>query len=237
MRKAYQNKPSEYIRNFSLEKMREILSGVTCIYVYPHHEIKLSDEGEFQQTRSGPNWEGDLVTMTTCKHLLRTYKTIDESGRVAICGVTNKLDGENFLMYIGVVRMTFNSMDSLSAYLQQNEPKAFKAKDTRHNRLGDLFVPAYDLTGEERYDSMSFHEPVDDHCRKEELDSKGQPKWFKDIEYVTRNGTHPKSLILEPVTVHTEPNYIWIGKLGRSGTVFKGEQALDQFLDNLMELL
>lgn len=235
MRKLFQDRPADEIAN-RLD-FENLLEGVKTIYVYPHHEIKLSDEGEFQQTRSGPNWEGGKVTMTTCKHLLRTYKSIQGGGNVAICGVTNKLNGENFIMYVGVVSDTFDSNYELSRYLEHHYPEVFRIKSVKYNRLGDIFAPMYGLDGNDRYDSLNFEEPCYDHCRKEENDSKGDPKWLKDIEYSARQSVRPKCLIVDPVTVHTTPNFIWTGKLGRSGVVFKGDDAVSDFLFNMEETL
>ena len=221
--------------NINFTELAELLEGVETIYVYPHHLIKLVD-GKFEQTRSGPNWEGGVLTMATCKHLLRTYSTLEEK-KVAFCGITNKLDGENHLMYIGVIDKMFDSNYDLNCYLSNNNQRAMKAKLATDNRLGDVFLPVTQLEGDDKYDSMNFDEPCDDHCRKEENDSKGDPKWIKDIEYITRNGTRPKCIVFDPVTIHTHPNLIWTGKLGRSGVVFRGESPIDDFLSNLEETL
>tara|TARA_R110000851_G_scaffold96792_2_gene209958 strand:- start:37667 stop:38371 length:705 start_codon:yes stop_codon:yes gene_type:complete len=230
MSKIKQNPPSANM-NVNYEDLKDILQGVDTIYVYPHHGINLV-KGEFEQTRSGPNWEGGVVTMTTCKHLLRTYSTIKEK-KVAICGVTNKLEGENFLMYVGVIDKTFESNYDLGEYLEFNNPDAGRIKSATNNRLGDLFDSERELQGEDRFDSFSFIEPCFDHCRSEENDSKGNPKWLKDIEYSTRNGSRPKCLIIEPVTVHTKPVFTWNGKLGRSGVVFRGTDSIEQFINNV----
>lgn len=234
MRKEQQDKPQSNL-NVNSYDLLKILEGVETIYIYPHHEIKMIDN-MFAQTRSGPNWEGGVLTMATCKHLLRTYKTI-EAKKTAFCGVTNKLDGENYIMYVGVIDKTFGSNFDLNCYLSKHHPEAIKAKLSTDNRLGDIFLPVTQLTGDDKYDSMNFEEPCDDHCRKEENDSKGDAKWFKDIEYVTRNGTRPKCLIFNPATVHTKPVYTWEGKLGRSGIVIKGEDAPEQFIKLVDEAL
>lgn len=233
MRKEYQAEPHVSLKDRT--NFLEILKGVSTIYVYPHHEINLVD-GKFQQTRSGPNWEGGHVTMTTCKHLLRTYNSI-ESGKTAIVGLTNKLEGDNFVMYVGVIDKTFDSNYDLGLYLKDHHPEAYKIKLAKHNRLGDIFEPFSDTLPEDKYDLFSFDDPIHTHCRAEENDSKGNPKWWKDIQYVTRNGTRPKCLILNPVTVHTSPMFSWKGKLGRSGVVFKGDNCISEFMSNLEEEL
>ena len=227
MKKEFQNRPSKEIENIS--DLNKILRGADRIYVYPHHEIKL-DNGNLKQTRSGPNWEGGVVTMATCKHLLRTYNSL--TGKTVICGLTNKLEGKNFLMYIGMIDKTFDSNLELGEYL---DDEVFQIKCANGNRLGDIFKPI-DVNSD-KYDIFNFEEPTGNHCRAEENDSKGNPKWWKDIEYSSRGGIRPKCLILNPVTVHTIPMFSWEGRLGRSGIVFKGDDCVEQFLSNLEEQL
>src|SRR5690606_26723103 len=45
------------------------------LYLYTQHEI-FQDESslELRQTRTSPNWEGGIVTYSTCKHNFRCYK-------------------------------------------------------------------------------------------------------------------------------------------------------------------
>lgn len=233
MRKGYQDAPSEDIENIT--DLRSILKDCEVIYVYPHHEIRLED-GQFRQTRSGPNWEGNVVTMTTCKHLMRTYSTIDRKvgSEVGFVGVTNKLEGENYILYAGVIYKRFDSNYDLGEYLRKNHKATYDIKLATNNRLGDIFEP-YDA--DDKYEVLCFEDPTPDHCRAEENDSKGNPKWWKDISYESRSGVRPKCLTFNPVTVHTKPIYCWTGKLGRSGVVFKGDDAVAKFLDNIeMEL-
>lgn len=233
MRKEFQDNPEISITN--LTNLRALLEGVDTIYVYPHHEVKL-EEGAILQTRSGPNWEGGVVTITTCKHLLRTYKSMVE-GKTALIGLTNKLEGENFLMYAGVIDLKFPSNYHLGDYLVKNNPTAYTKKLAKNNRLGDIFEASSRLFSEDIYDFISYDNPCNDHCRFEENDSKGDPKWWKDIEYVTSNGTRPSCLILDPVTVHTTPVYYWTGRLGRSGVVFKGDNCIEDMMSNIEEVL
>lgn len=240
-RKEYQEAPSPSIPRNS-KNLEQILDGVKTIYVYPHHEILLDDDGIFRQTRSGPNWEGGIVTMTTCKHLLRTYSALQPeskkkgSGKVALCGITNKLRGDNFLLYVGVVDESFASNYELGSYLAEHHFDAYQKKLANKNRLGDIFEPIddLDLVMEEHYDHKNFIDPVPDHCRREENDSSGRPKWIKDIEYNARGKVRPQCVTLNPVTVHTKPVYEWTGKLGRSGVVFKGDDAVKDFCKNLI---
>ena len=93
------------------------------------------------------------------------------------------------------------------------------------------------FNGNQKIDSFNFIDPTKDHCRFEEKDSDGEPKYIRDIEYVTRNGVRPKCLSMNPASVHTTPNLIWTGVLGRATRVFKGENAIEEFLANLDEAL
>lgn len=228
-----QNKPNKTIRNKM--DLESILEGVDLIYVYPHHQIELSDDNELEQTRSGPNWEGGMVTMATCKHFLRTYSSIKPK-KVALCGITNKIEGENYLLYIGVIDKSFDSNYELGRYISSINQFAFDTKLATNNPLGDIFEPDEDLEDEERYDSLNFIEPHDDHCRFVEF-SDNQPKYIKDIEYQTRSGRRPKCLILDPVTVHDTPLYTFTGKLGRASIALKGDDAAGQLMALLEETL
>lgn len=227
-----QSNPKEDIRN--IMKIDELLEGVDLIYVYPHHRIELNDE-ELCQTRSGPNWEGEVLTIATCKHLLRTYKTL-KPNTVALVGITNKLEGNNYLLYAGVIEGMFDSNYKLGKFLKEYYPETYKKKLATTNPLGDIFEPD-DSIAADPYDVFDFEEPCEDHCRFAEKDSSGQPKYHKDIEYTTRHGRQPKCLTLNPVTVHTTPNFIFTGKLGRSGLALKGDDAVEQLMEMLEEEL
>lgn len=209
--------PSHLIESNSTD-LDALLDGVDRIYVYPHHQIELVD-GELHQTRSGPNWEGGMVTLTTCKHLMRTYSSVtDEKKKVALIGLTNNLEGHNYLLYAGVIDMRFDSNHELGEWLRLYCSDTYRAKLATDNPRGDIYEP-----------NATPHE---DHVRYTEY-SKGQRKYIKDLEYRNNRGVAPKCLTIDPVTVYTKPMYSWTGKLGRSGVSFT---SVEECLSNIKEV-
>lgn len=225
--RSYQQSPDRWYDSLdTLEDLRVFFSDVETVYVYTHHEIDLIN-GELKQSRSGPNWEGGLATLATCKHFLRTWK--DFNPGVGIVGVTNKLDGYNFLLYAGIVERSFESNYDLGQYLKSIDPEVYKTKLMTNNRLGDIAEPVGKLTGSDRFESLNFHSPKEDHCRLIEMDSNGEQKWLKDIEYSTRSCKRPQTALLEPVMVSSRPELALRVKLGRTGRKVSGAELPSMF--------
>lgn len=204
-------------------------------YAYPHHEVYLNDN-EFIQTRSGPNWEGGLLTIATCKHLLRSrlpspYKipmsglltltggvemyTWDSEPSVWLAGFTPTIDGATYLLYMARVGVVFGSNYDLGAYLKSNYRSAYDAKLAMDNVRGDVYKPRKKLRGEGKFDPLNFYTPYN-HCRQVESYKDGTPKWHRDIAYSV-NGRRAYPILFDEVYLYSKPKYAANRKLFRSG--------------------
>lgn len=183
--------------------------------LYTHHEVYL-DRGLVKHTRSSPNWDGGLVTYATCKHRMRSARR--EYGWVGtwLVGLCPKHCADNCVLYVGRVCREFPSNRDLSEWVSQNHPDAAKAKAANTNPRGDLYQwvggPGRDRTAA---DHRSYSEPPS-HTRSVEFyrSSPGSvserpdgliPKWWRDVEYVTRGGVRPPVFVLAPCWVFSRP--------------------------------
>jgi hypothetical protein len=167
--------------NLSLEGLLDRLrkaSGQLYYYV-----VDSVDEGDdaFVQRGSGPNWQGDLVTLCTCKHKMRTYLSVEEWPGIWIAGVTgtdNTHDGNHYLVFLVRVYRAFQSHRDLWRWLSDTERRAKRAKGNRH---GDVYKPMGWLTKE--WNHLHYERPDKDHehCLNGE--------WAEDIFYTRGPGT------------------------------------------------
>ena len=198
---------------------------------FPHHEIFLDEgEGTFIQTRSSPNWQGGMMTFSTCKQHLRTFKEPKDWLGVYLAGFTPKTDtGANWLLYVARVDIAFESNYDLHEWLHAEYPDILQAKLAIDDPCGDVYTPKQPvLTGENRFVAGNFHPPPPDHTRSE-LQSDGvTPKWHKDIEYRGNGGRHPPVFALGPASLWTRPKFQASVPLHRSGFKSTGKQLKER---------
>jgi hypothetical protein len=183
------------------------------VYCYPHHEVYY-DGRNVMQTRSGPNWQGSVMTLTTCKHYLRTTRKPADWAGVWFAGFLPKAavgDGQSYLLYIAQVSMAFENNYDLAMHLG----RIALPKLTTKNPLGDIYVPKRTLHGPEMYIPANYVEPVG-HVRHLETYSDGTPKWHRDIA-IYKNGRYPCPLLMGRTALWNTPAYYTTRPLHRSG--------------------
>lgn len=221
--KGYQNFLSQ--PNDSREELQRFLvskNSETC-YLYTQHEVFYEDN-IMKQTRSGPNFEGSFVTLTTCKHHMR--RTARDWEGTLIAGLGPKECAQNTLLYCGRVWKVFESNYDLGIFLKNNHKYTYEKKRASNNPRGDIYTPRKTLVGDARFDHRNFVEP-ERHTRSTEFYKKSPgsvserpdgliPKWWRDIEYQDSRGVRPVSLILIPVYLFKHPT-VWTSyKPGRA---------------------
>jgi hypothetical protein len=152
------------------------------VYCYIIKSVKNKDN-IFQQTGCGPNWQGDLITLCTCKHYMRTFKSSKDWEGKWIAGFTTVGDGcnrRNALVYLMKVKDAFESHHDLWYALS---PDARIAKDANKegNIHGDVFRPIRRLKNGDKYNPSEYKGPCDlhDHSKKN--------GWHKDVKYFYNN--------------------------------------------------
>lgn len=188
---------------------------VADLYLYTQHQIFLQDE-VLKHTRSSPNWDGGLVTYSTCKHYMRTANRPTWKG-VWLAGLCPKDCADNTVLFVGKVSAQFEGNYHLSSYLLDHAPEVRETKLALTNPRGDVYTPLRKLYGADRYDHYNY-EPPQNHTRSVEFYKKSPgstsdrpdgkvPKWWRDMEYVA-HGRQPPSFILSPVWLFSKPT-VW----------------------------
>ena len=131
---------------------------------------------------SGPNLEGGLATLCTCKHSMRQGQNINDWTGKWILGVTsrakaNGFNGEHYLLYLMKVDRAFESHKAFYQYLKQYNPTALEIKNAVKNRLGDIFEPS--STCVDPLDPRQYKFPCETHSH----DNKVGDQWEDDISY------------------------------------------------------
>jgi hypothetical protein len=110
--------------NLSIMQLSRALGSLpeqSVVYSYVVRSISLQ-AGNFLQCGSAPNFEGDCITLCTCMHHMRAYKTSEDwrSGKFWIAGFTSgtsEFAGRNWLVYLMRVGEAYPSHHELAAAL------------------------------------------------------------------------------------------------------------------------
>ena len=169
------------------------------VYAYIVQSVEY-DGSKFLQTGTGPNFEGGVITLCTCKHKMRaSSRKVKEGWKSTwIAGFTGQRlfkDGRNYLFYLMRVGEAFPSQkalwDSLDIYTQ-------KAKNALYNPLGDLYQPKPLAEFKDKYEYSSYYKPCKEHSHYK------RDEWKCDINY---EGLHPSLLLGEK-----DNSYLWFDK-------------------------
>ena len=137
---------------------------------------------DVRHTGCGPNLEGGLATLCTCKHSMRqSYIPKDWKGRW-ILGLTSRamkkgFSGEHYLFYLMKVSQAFESHRDLFEYLAKGNRKALQIKNATKNPFGDVYQPrgtCADALNPSMYDLP---------CANHSHGSKVNDQWVDDIVY------------------------------------------------------
>jgi len=144
------------------------------VYVYVLSTVEFAeDKKRFVQTGSAPNFQGNYVTLCTCKRYMRSLRKVDDWENIWIAGFTGHKLGQNYLFYLMQVEYAFGSFREL--WKAGALPAATKqAKNASRNSLGDLFHPLSNKGDD--FSVQSYEPPMEGHVH--------QPnEWHIDIEY------------------------------------------------------
>lgn len=189
------------------------------LYSYVVKTVRRSNDS-FVQKGTGPNFEGGLITLCTCKHLMRTWyqkeKGIsDWEGRwiAGLTSVTLSENKENYLFYLMKIAKAFPSHRILWNYLNSNA-QAASVKDATQNPCGDIYRPKPTITRE--FEPSDYSPPHKNHYHS------GKEQWHKDIRYSPYG--KPPALLLGDV----DHSYLWFmpsirfkGRHSRASTKWK----------------
>jgi len=178
--------------------------------IYAYVLTTVEKEGNcFVQTGSAPNFQGGWITLCTCKHLMRTFRTSDGWKGVWIAGFTSVKtwgDHRNYLFYLTRAKYVFRSHKELWDWLN---PQARAAKNARLNSCGDIYEPK--RTNKDEFRASEYYPPTENHVHAENND------WSNDIEY-SNKGKRPALLVGNPdfCFLWSQPKIYFENKLPRS---------------------
>lgn len=183
--KEYQDLSGWEGKGVTLEELRTKLHGHyhDDVYVYTVKSTNFDKESKtVRHTGSGPNLEGELATLCTCKYLMR-QRQAEWKGKW-ILGLTSRdrskgFESKHYPFYLMKVDRSFDSQKEIFEYLKQTNPEALGIKDAVKNRLGDVFEPVSNCTNP--LDPKMYKTPHKNHSHIE--DRNGAPGWHDDIVY------------------------------------------------------
>lgn len=181
--------------NFSLTRLKGILrcksDAKAEFYVYVLSSVEIKN-GCFVQKGCGPNFQGDCISLCTCKHQMRSRPPEDGWRGVWIAGFTSRqLSGNHALFYLMRVGSAFTSHFAFWHEAKISE-RTKQAKSASSDRFGDIYRP---VPGNRKpFQIQSYRKPIEDHCHRRGI---CDTTWGNDIRYRTRSGTRPAMLIGE----------------------------------------
>lgn len=177
--------------NVSVDALRSLVGDAKFqeadVYCYIVATVR-SDGRTFSQTGNGPNFQGDLLTLCTCKHFMRTFLDVRDWKGKWVAGFTSSQAGRgrNALVYIMAVGNAFES--HLELWLSDAlTPAAKEAKAADLDAFGDLYRPMASLT--DPFEPSRYRAPVEHHGHA------ANNIWHQDIDYVGCGGRRAALLV------------------------------------------
>ena len=149
----------------------------------------------WEQHGSGPNFEGGVLTLCTCKHYMRSWHDPDYWKKSWIAGFTSvnifgsRPDKRNYLFYLTKIKDVYDSFFEIWHHMDQS---IRNIKNASLNPLGDLYEPREDCTEAEKFNPDKYKKPCDVHDHSEE------DLWKRDINRVYKNNRRPRLFVGDP---------------------------------------
>jgi hypothetical protein len=161
-------------------------------YSYVVSTVTLNHATNFEQTGSAPNFQGDVLTLCTCKHQMRSRLSIQEwEDDVWLAGFTSRTihDGRHWLFFLAKVETAYESHSDL----WNDVDAVYRREKAAHlHYLGDLFKPTTPKpTGHSRFSPSRYLMPSD-HAHRQYPSDEG---WKNDIHYWNASIRHPPLLV------------------------------------------
>jgi len=166
------------------------------VYCYIIATIENRD-GRFVQHGSGPNFQGGVISLCTCKHRMRAFKDSRDWEGVWIAGFTGVAAGRgrNTLVYLMRVAHAFDSHAAI--WTSKDIPTETKQAKAAHlHPFGDIFQPK-----DYSRDPFDPHGYIAPHRRHVHGSHRG---WHNDIDYSGRGGRRA-ALLFGDATA----SYLW----------------------------
>lgn len=183
-----------------LQKQLVEVSGKTYSYVLS--TVKFNEkQAVFDQHGSAPNFQGGVLTLCTCKHQMRSRRSVNDWPGVWLAGFSSRtiFDEKHWLFYLAKIESAYESHADLWSDLNVSTRKV---KAAHRNFLGDVYEPKQPWpNGKQRFSPSRYVKPERHAHRQHQQDT----AWEKDIDY-----RHTVSANRAPLLV-AEPNltFLW----------------------------
>lgn len=177
-------------------------------YSYVLRSLVFSQESRlFAQHGSAPNFQGDVLTLCTCKHQMRASLEVSDWEKERwVVGLTSRClhRKRHWLFYLAKVGRAYPSQADLWADLPA---QVREAKSAQANYLGDVFTPRGGASEEGRFRPRNYHAPARHSHRRNSCDT----GWHNDIDYWNAgHAGHPALLVFDPhLTFLWDEPVIW----------------------------
>ena len=154
------------------------------------------EQGRLRQCGSGPNFQGGMITLSSCMHRMRTsFIDIESWKGVWVAGFTN-FKGRQVLFYLMRVSQAFQSQRGF--WFSESIPRGTKKAKAAHlSKFGDIYKPKGKSAT--HYSYREYLGPCEDHVHSE-------PRhWHKDINY--RKGYSQRKPAL--LVGNPEVSFLW----------------------------
>ena len=167
----------------------------STVYYYVVNTVEYY-EGRLYQTGSGPNFQGDLLTLCSCKHRMRTSLEPEDWEGVWIAGYTGSTDlGSNRIFCLMRVSQAFQSHREF--WFSDSIPDKTKTAKAAHlDKFGDVYQPK--RTSGRPYSYWHYFDPCKNHVHCE------PEYWREDIDYKGYSGRRPALLVGD-----AEYSFLW----------------------------
>jgi len=178
------------------QKLRHHFKLNAETYVYVVATVLFTEDGiHFCQTGCAPNFQGDYITLCTCKHYMRSSRTTDDWKNIWVAGFTSHKLGRNYLFYLMQVQIAFDSFREVwETKIPMGRMK--RAKDASESIFGDIFRPRSSARTSD-FSIGSYEQPTKSHRHWPDA-------WHTDVQYKSRWGKHAPLLVGNP-----EFSFLW----------------------------
>lgn len=177
-------------------------------YSYVVRTVKWDQEAEtFEQHGSAPNFQGDVLTLCTCKHQMRSSRAAEDWHGVWLAGVTSRTihDGKHWLFYLAKIKTAYECHADLWTSMKL---RSRRAKAAHAHYLGDIFEPKTPPpTDDARFSPVRYVSPHL-HAHRWRDEHGWHDGWHNDINYhLAHKFGQPPLLVADPrhTFVWTEP--------------------------------
>ena len=154
-----------------LRALRQHVDGRVCYYVIETIAIQ---DGQFVQHGSAPNFDGGVVTLCTCKHGMRSGRSVEDWIGMWVAGFTSRRLGQQLVYLMRIGRAFSSQRDLWNSGALSSRTK--QKKSACGNPVGDL----YEYVEGPPHAPSSYATPCANHSHFANQD------WIKDIAYPGR---------------------------------------------------